>query len=86
MRVPAGAATARSALSIPPEEIDLAVVGTVRDAIVIEEEQLSVAVARLFGWQRTGPDIHNVIGASVSRTLQQGRVQRNARRELRLGG
>ena len=86
VRVPAGAATSRSALAIPPEEVDLAVVGTVRDAIVIEEEQLAVAVARLFGWQRTGPDIHNAITGSVSRMLQQGLLNRNARRELRVGG
>ncbi|HEY5878423.1 MAG TPA: hypothetical protein VIU11_05915, partial [Nakamurella sp.] len=86
VRVPAGTGTTRSALAIPPEEVDLAVVGTVRDAIVIEEEQLAVAVARLFGWQRTGPDIHNAIAGSVSRMLQQGPLTRNARRELRLVG
>jgi len=85
VRIPTGVATARSALSIPPEEVDLAVVGTVRDAIVIEQEQLAVAVARLFGWQRTGPDIQNVIAASMSRMEHQGRVQRNDRRELRAG-
>jgi hypothetical protein len=85
VRVPTESTTVRPALAIPPEEIDLAVVGTVRDAIVIEEDQLPVAVARLFGWQRTGPDIQNTIAASLSRMVQQGRVQRNARRELRLG-
>ncbi|HOZ58535.1 MAG TPA: DUF3320 domain-containing protein [Nakamurella multipartita] len=85
VRVPTESTTVRPALAIPPEEIDLAVIGTVRDAIVIEEDQLPVAVARLFGWQRTGPDIQNTIAASLSRMVQQGRVQRNARRELRLG-
>ena len=85
VRVPAGGDGARSVLAIPPEEIDLAVVGTVRDAIVIEEEQLIVAVARLFGWQRSGPDIQNALAAAVSRMTRQGRIRRNERRELRLG-
>ncbi len=85
VRVPTSAEAARNVLSIPPEEIDLAVTGTVRDAIVIEEDQLVVAVARLFGWLRSGPDIQNAIASSVSRVLAQGRVQRNARRELRIG-
>ena len=83
VRVPTGVDGSRTVLSIPPEEIDLAVVGTVRDAIVIEEEQLSVAVARLFGWQRSGPDIQNAIAASVSRVIGQDRIRRNERRELR---
>ncbi len=86
VRVPTGGAAARNVLCIPPEEIDLAVVGTVRDAIVIEEDQTAVAVARLFGWQRSGPDIQNAITAAVSRMVQQDRIQRNARRELRISG
>jgi len=86
VRVPTSTASARNVLSIPPEEIDLAVVGTVRDAIVIEEDQLVVAVARLFGWLRSGPDIQNSITGSISRMRQQGRISRNDRRELRLGG
>jgi very-short-patch-repair endonuclease len=85
VRVPTGADGTRPVLSIPPEEMDLAVVGTVRDAIVIEEEQLCVAVARLFGWQRSGPDIQNAIGSSISRVIAQDRVRRNERRELRAG-
>jgi hypothetical protein len=85
VRVPTGADGTRPVLSIPPEEMDLAVVGTVRDAIVIEEEQLCVAVARLFGWQRSGPDIQNAIASSISRVIAQDRVRRNERRELRAG-
>jgi very-short-patch-repair endonuclease len=85
VRVPAGAGGSRAVLSIPPEEIDLAVVGTVRDAIVIEEEQLTVSVARLFGWQRSGPDIQNAIAAAISRVNAQDRFERNERRELRAG-
>ncbi|WP_420121977.1 DUF3320 domain-containing protein [Nakamurella sp.] len=85
VRVPAGGDGARSVLAIPPEEIDLAVVGTVGDAIVIEEDQLIVAVARLFGWQRSGPDIQNALAAAVSRATRQGRIRRSERRELRLG-
>lgn len=85
VRVPTGVDGSRNVLSIPPEEIDLAVVGTVRDAIVIEEDQLSVAVARLFGWQRSGPDIQNAIAASISRVIAQDRIRRNERRELRAG-
>jgi very-short-patch-repair endonuclease len=84
VRVPTGRDGTRNVLSIPPEEIDLAVVGTVRDAIVIEQEQLVVAVARLFGWQRSGPDIQNAIIGSISRLIQKDRVRRNARREVRL--
>lgn len=85
VRVPTSADGSRNVLSIPPEEMDLAVAGTVRDAIVIDEDQLSVAVARLFGWQRSGPDIQNAIAASISRVIAQDRIQRNARRELRGG-
>lgn len=85
VRVPTGVDGSRNVLSIPPEEIDLAVVGTVRDAIVIEEEQLSVAVARLFGWQRSGPDIQNAIASAISRVIAQDRIHRNERRELRAG-
>lgn len=83
VRVPTSADGSRNVLAIPPEELDLAVAGTVRDAIVLDEEQLSVAVARLFGWQRSGPDIQNAIAASISRVAARDGIVRNARRELR---
>ena len=74
VRVPVDADTLRPVSQVPPEEIDLAVLGIVRDARVVDGEVVSQAVARLFGWRRQGADIQAAVLAAVSRLLSDGRL------------
>lgn len=51
------AAVARTIAQVPDREIELALLGYARDAAGITRDELSTAVARLFGWGRRGTDI-----------------------------
>jgi hypothetical protein len=46
--------------NLPPAEIELALVSVVRECIRIEEVDLIQSAARMFGFQRVGPDIKRV--------------------------
>ena len=81
-----GVESARTVLQVPGDEIDLAVIHTVRDAIVVEQDPLILAVRTVFGWRRTGADIQNSVTASISRLIQQGNLQRDQAGGLRALG
>ncbi|MGR7026360.1 AAA domain-containing protein [Geodermatophilus sp. URMC 62] len=84
VRVPVDADTLRSVSQVPPEEIDLAVLGIIGDARFIEDEIVAQTVARLFGWRRQGLDIQAAVYGSISRLLSQGRLARTDDGLLRL--
>jgi Protein of unknown function (DUF3320) len=83
-RVPVDAESIRPVSQVPPEELDLAVLGTVRDARFVEEDMACLAVARLFGWRRQGLDIQTAVGGSISRLLFRDKLERTATGELRV--
>jgi len=83
VRVPADLEHARNVSQTPPDEIDLAVVGVVRDAVTAEPEAVVTAVSRLFGWKRAGSDIQVALGTAVERCLARGQLERTPGGALR---
>ena len=63
----------RKAHQVPPEELREALRRTVGDAGSVSEDELSEAVARLFGWGRRGPDVRAVLSGATA-TLVESRV------------
>jgi len=84
VRVPSGTEPARTVQQIPGDEIDLAVLRTVRDVVVADSELLITNVSRLFGWRRAGPDIRDKLNDSISRLVHNGLLLKNSGGELRL--
>ncbi|ACZ22318.1 hypothetical protein Sked_24040 [Sanguibacter keddieii DSM 10542] len=72
-RVPGAVGQARKIRHVPPEELDLAVVGLVQDAIAIEGDDLRRAVSQLFGWNLTGEAV-SAIESATSRVVHRGDV------------
>ena len=66
--------SAREVAEVPPGEIEQAVLGVVSDALRIEREELSVHVARLFGWARRGTGISNAIDGALERLIARGDI------------
>jgi very-short-patch-repair endonuclease len=66
VRVPGSDATARRDVDeVPPAELKLAVKHLVRDARRVSRDELTFEVARLFGWNRRGPDIAAALEGAV---------------------
>jgi hypothetical protein len=72
VRVPADKASTRTVGQVPPEELDLSISYVVRDAVAVESDQVSLAVARLFGWGRQGGDIRAAVASSIFRLVAAG--------------
>jgi very-short-patch-repair endonuclease len=51
--------------NLPPAEIRLALHSVVKESVRIEESEAIQAAARLFGFQRVGPDIRRIFSACV---------------------
>jgi hypothetical protein len=62
------------------EELGFAVLNLVRDAHSVSWEELTVAVARFFGWARRGPEIGPAIDASVRQLINSGQLMRHGDR------
>lgn len=76
--------TERIAEHVALTEIALAVRCVVEEARVIDQDELTRYVARIFGWRRTGDGIVARIGDAVERAVSNGQVERDGDR-LRLG-
>ena len=57
---------------IHPDELDLAIQNVVRDAISITEDHLLAQVARVFGFDRTGANIRNMIAKRLQQMMHDG--------------
>ncbi|MBX7133664.1 MAG: DUF3320 domain-containing protein [Fimbriimonadaceae bacterium] len=75
-RVGAEDGVVRTITQVPPEELDFAVRGAVREAHEIGVDEAKQYVKALFGWSRLGPDIDSAIDESVARLVAGGRIQR----------
>jgi very-short-patch-repair endonuclease len=62
----------RSIAQVSDAELSLALLNFVRDAGGIVENDLTVAAARLFGWNRRGPDIAPRLSRLIGSLLGQG--------------
>lgn len=78
VRVPYDEDGVRKPALVPPEELDLAVMGVIQDAGSVDVEQVLVVVGRMFGWRRTGTDVRVHVEAAVSRCERDGRVIRSS--------
>ncbi len=60
------------------QELSLALVNLVRDTGGITQDELTAAVARLYGWTRRGPDITARLHALIDRLLANGTLAGHA--------
>jgi hypothetical protein len=59
---------------ISPAEYQIALSTIVADAVTISGNDLVVETARMFGFDRTGPDLKEVIDRQVERLVKEGRI------------
>ena len=73
---PKVASTIRSIDEIPSEEIDLAVVNLLQDAMNATADELIIRISRLFGWARTGTEISAAVERSINRLKRSGKLSK----------
>jgi hypothetical protein len=76
--------TRRGVAEVPVSELRAAILGIVGDAIHAGRDELTFAVARLYGWNRRGTDISNALERAVTYLLRMKRLVRDGE-FLRLG-
>jgi hypothetical protein len=64
----------RRASMIAPAEYQLGLAAIITEAVSISGEDLVVETARLFGFDRTGPDLKEAIDRQVERLVKEGRL------------
>ena len=64
----------RRATMIAPEEYQLALMTIIAEAVAISGDDLVVETARLFGFDRTGPDLKEAIDRQAKRLAKEGRL------------
>lgn len=67
--------TQREVKHIPQQELQLAIAHVVRDAHSIRAAEVSVRVARLFGWKRRGPDVSAALEEAVEELVRSGELR-----------
>ncbi|UMP01768.1 DUF3320 domain-containing protein [Amycolatopsis sp. EV170708-02-1] len=78
VRVPgADPVTQRDVKHLPREELRLAVSRLVDEVHSISDDELMSSVARLFGWQRVGPDIRAALEGVVEGLVRAGAMDRS---------
>jgi hypothetical protein len=75
VRVPTDSNARRKVDEVPKAEMRLAVDHLVRDARRVSLDELTREVARLFGWNRRGPDITRALDEAVDFLIQKGRIE-----------
>lgn len=68
--------TRRRVDEVPAVELRAAIELTVRDAIRVERDELTYAVARLYGWNRRGSDIGQALDRAVTYLLRMKRLEK----------
>lgn len=84
VRVPTRPDHVRPVKAVPRAELRLAVENLVREAEVIPLGELATATARLFKWQRTGPDIAAAVEAAAAELIAAGRMADDGVGRLRI--
>jgi len=62
---------------IAPAEYQLAILTLIAEAVAISGDDLVVETARLFGFDRTGPDLKEAIDRQAERLVREGRLHRD---------
>jgi very-short-patch-repair endonuclease len=65
----------RRAAMIPATEYQLAVLAIISEAVSISGDDLVIETARLFGFDRTGPDLKEAIDRQVQKLVKEGRLK-----------
>jgi len=60
---------------IAPAEYQLAILTIIAEAVAIERDDLVVETTRLFGFDRTGPDLKEAIDKQTATLVKCGRLQ-----------
>jgi very-short-patch-repair endonuclease len=84
VRVPGDEDSIRAIQHVPNDELDLAVIGTVMDAVSAGDAEIVAAVRRAFGWRRSGADIVAAIEASIERCTRSGTIEYTTAGSLRI--
>lgn len=69
--------TRRSVDEVPVSELRAAILGIVGDAIHAGRDELTFAVARLYGWNRRGSDISSALERAVTYLLRMKRLEKH---------
>jgi hypothetical protein len=69
------AASLRRPDRIAPVEYRLAIVAVLQAAVAASSSELTVGVARIMGFDRTGPDLDQAISDQIELMIQNGQVQ-----------
>jgi hypothetical protein len=64
----------KRASMIAPEEYHVAMLSIIQEAVAISPEDLGIETARRFGFDRTGPDLRQVIGLQMCALVKQGKI------------
>ena len=67
----------RAVEQVHSSELELALVNLVRDAHGVTPAEATVHVARLYGWNRTGPEIRSRLGTTLEKLVADGTLERN---------
>lgn len=59
---------------ISPQEYQLALKTALKEAVAISREELIVQAARLFGFDRTGPELKTAIDSNIDALVQQEEI------------
>jgi len=59
---------------IAPSEYQLAIVNTVDEVVAISRDDLSVEIAGLFGFNRTGADLKQEIERQTAALIKSGKI------------
>ena len=59
---------------IAPEEYRLALTTILGEAVAISQDDIVVETARLFGFDRTGPDLKEAIDRQIERLVKEGQL------------
>lgn len=62
---------------IAPVEYQLALSIIISDAVAISHDDLIIETARLFGFDRTGPDLKEAINRQAANLVKVGRLHRD---------
>jgi len=65
----------RRASMIAPTEYQLVISTVIIEAISITRDELLIETARLFGFDRTGPEIKDAIGSETDIMIREGRLR-----------
>jgi hypothetical protein len=84
VRTPVDEDAKRHVSQVAPEELDLAVLEVIKDAVSTDEAGIISQVLALYGWKQRRADIHAAVQGSINRGIRLGEIERTAHGTLRV--